>query len=235
MIRVLIVEHTSLMCDLVRAAIDDDNGIKVVGTATSRSEAVEMLGECDVVTVRHDLPNSDALKIVQDASTDYPDVKSVVMGLPKSEPIILTYIEAGAAGYILHNDSLPKLVQQIFGVHSDRPIVGPEIVAALMERLAEMTGYWNGSANNLHRLSDLTPREQEVLQLIGESMTNSDIAEHLFIEVGTVKNHVHSILKKLNVRSRHDAMAYVPVLESMEADTPATDGTVLQPPPTQIM
>ena len=82
-----------------------------------------------------------------------------------------------------------------------------------MNRVAELAN-WTGTAVNTETLAELTQREREVLILLGKELSNYEISQELVIEVGTVKNHVHNILKKLDVRSRHDATAYLPVLQS---------------------
>jgi DNA-binding NarL/FixJ family response regulator len=78
-----------------------------------------------------------------------------------------------------------------------------------MERLSDLAQMFSDVENSITDDADLTARELEVLELIGEGLTNRQISEKLVIEVGTVKNHVHSILEKLNVSSRGEAAAYL--------------------------
>jgi DNA-binding NarL/FixJ family response regulator len=85
--------------------------------------------------------------------------------------------------------------------------VSPGIAAALMSRVAEYAQLLDDVDAGVGVAADVTPREQEILDLIGQGLTNQQIAEQLVIEVGTVKNHVHSILQKLDANSRHEAAA----------------------------
>jgi DNA-binding NarL/FixJ family response regulator len=79
----------------------------------------------------------------------------------------------------------------------------------MMERLSDLAQMFSNVENSVTDSAGLTPRELEVLEQIGQGLTNQQIAEYLVIEVGTVKNHVHSILEKLNVSSRGEAAAYL--------------------------
>jgi DNA-binding NarL/FixJ family response regulator len=215
MIKVLVVAKTLLTCDLLKAVLSSQDGMQVVGQATRVSEAMSQVKDCDIVLVRPKLPQDGTIELIQTVAAEYPQVKTLVIGLPKSEPMILPYLEAGASGYVLREDSTEQMVEKIRAVYMGRPIICPEIAAALMSRVAELADFRHGPALNVYKLADLTSREKEVLELIGRDLSNREIANRLYIEVGTVKNHVHNILKKLNVRSRYDATAYLPVLKSL--------------------
>ena len=87
--------------------------------------------------------------------------------------------------------------------------VSPQIAAAMMERLSELAQIFTGVDVGKAAEAGLTPRELEVLELIGKDLSNQQVAEKLVIEIGTVKNHVHNILEKLNVSNRGEAAAYL--------------------------
>jgi DNA-binding NarL/FixJ family response regulator len=124
----------------------------------------------------------------------------------------MQYVEAGASGYVLKDDTVAERLRHIRAAHAGKARVSPEIAAALMSRVAELAQLVKESSINAD-LGDLTPRELEVLTLFGQDLTNQEIAERLVIELGTVKNHVHSILQKLNVASRHEAIGYLVLVE----------------------
>jgi len=98
-------------------------------------------------------------------------------------------------------------------VQDGKVFVSPQIAAAIMERLSGLARLFSDVENNITNATDLTARELEVLKLISEGRTNQQIAENLVIEVGTVKNHVHNILDKLNVSSRREAAAYLALIK----------------------
>lgn len=209
MIGVLIVNKSRLICSVIATVLKDEPDIHIVGQATSVNEALDLLrtSNCDVVLISTNLPNDGALEILQTMNPD-SSVKALVIGLAESEEVILRYIEAGASGYVLREDSVDDLLRNIRAAHSGEALVSPEITAALMSHIAELAELRPAMEYGIDEFADITPREREVLDLIGEGLSNREIADRLVIELGTVKNHVHSILRKLDVNSRQDAARY---------------------------
>jgi two-component system, NarL family, nitrate/nitrite response regulator NarL len=132
----------------------------------------------------------------------------VALGVTDSEGAILAAIEAGASGYVLESDSFEKLLRVVRSVSEHAAYAAPHIVAALMRRLRERSGLQNTPADP-DRFDLLTDREQEILRLLASGLSNRAIAARLFIEYGTVKNHVHNILNKLGVGSRKAAASCI--------------------------
>ena len=154
-------------------------------------------------------------------------MKVLVLGVPDAEAVIMTYINAGAFGYILREDPPQELLANIRAAYEDKALVTPAVAARLIARIAELTDRLSELDIDPTDYQELTPREREILELIGEGQTNQEIADRLAIELGTVKNHVHSILDKLNVNSRRDAALYLAVVEETDpnSDSTLTTGT----------
>lgn len=210
MISVLIVNKSSLMCSVTAAALKYEPDIRVVGLATHVDRALDLIWtcNCDLVLANVNLPNDGALKLIRGVKA-LSSVKVLVVGLTKTEEeVILRYIEAGAAGYVLGDDSLEDLLKNIRAVYNGEALVSPEVAAAMISRIAELAEPYSITEPGMDEVTDLTPREREVLDLIGAGLSNQEIAVRLVIEVGTVKNHVHNILRKLDVSSRQDAAVY---------------------------
>jgi DNA-binding NarL/FixJ family response regulator len=207
MVRVLLVNEIRLMANVIAATLEDEKDIQVIGLATNPEEAYALAPACDVALVSTRLPNNGALELIQTVSESFPDVKVLALGLGDSEAEILQYVEAGAAGYVLKDDSLEEVLRNIRAAHAGEALISPDIAAALMARVNELAQQFEEVAA-VPDVVEFTPREREVLELVSQDLSNQEIAERLFIEVGTVKNHVHSILKKLNMNSRHDAAAF---------------------------
>lgn len=212
MIGVLLVNRSKLICSVMAAALGSEPDIQVVGSATSIGQALDLAhaGNCDVILVRNNLPNDGALELVQAITGDELPVKVLIIGVAEREEIILRFIEAGAAGYVLSSESATELVEKIHAAHRGEALVSPEIAGALISRITELTEVRPipEYRYRLDQIAELTPREQEVLDLIGEGLSNQEIADRLVIEVGTVKNHVHSILQKLDASDRNDAATH---------------------------
>jgi DNA-binding NarL/FixJ family response regulator len=218
MIRVLVVDQSPLMCNMIASVLNKESDMVVMGQATTVMEALAQATECDVILAHRTLPHQDVLELAQQVATQRPETKLLVMGLPKSEPLILRYIEAGASGYVLCEESTPELIEKSRAVHGGQPLINPGVTAVLMSRIVELNNTRHDYNARLDRLTDLTTREREVLNLIAENLSNRQIADRLVVEVGTVKNHVHNILQKLDVDNRHQATAYVSALEEQKGN-----------------
>ena len=210
MIRVLIADDSGLICDAMRTILDREKGIYVVGCARTLEETEFLLPHASLLLVGPALEGESILDLVRRVHTKQPEVKIVVVGVRNQPEMITQYIEAGAVGYVLRQESMSTLVERIRAAHEGRAVVAPDVVVHLMRRLAQLAqqpfvGAWG--LDGLSGLHELTSREREVLSLIGAGYSNREIADELVIGWGTVKNHVHSILKKLETSSRHEAAA----------------------------
>lgn len=215
MIRILVVHQTRLISSIISSVLDEEADITVLGQATSSESALERLDQepCEIVLVAATLPENGALRITESVAQMESPPKVLVIGLPKSKNAILQYVAAGAAGYVLQEVSTERLLDHIRAVYDGKAIISPDIAAALMNHISELAQISTQTDIDPSAYSELTPREREVLELIGEEYSNQQIADRLYIEVGTVKNHVHNILKKLDVSSRHEAAAFLPFVE----------------------
>jgi DNA-binding NarL/FixJ family response regulator len=134
----------------------------------------------------------------------------VIAEIGENDPALITFLEAGAAGYLVEGASRTEAIQTLYAIHAGKPPLAAPIGTALLKRLYELlaleqqgTTAW--APREGAELEGLTPREREVLELIHRGASNQEIAQALTIELGTVKNHVHNILKKLKVSRREQA------------------------------
>lgn len=210
-ISLLLVNEIRLMGNVIVAALEDEPDISVVSCVTAYDEALQVIREreVDVALVSTRLPDNGGLRLTSAIAEISPDTKVLALGLTEEKKRVLRYVEAGASGYILKDDSLEDLIEIVRATQEGKVFVSPQIAAAMMERLSDLAQMFAGVENNLNDTTALTSREMEVLELISKGYTNQQIAQNLVIEVGTVKNHVHNILEKLNVSSRGEAAAYL--------------------------
>lgn len=210
-INLLLVNEIRLMGNVIVAALEDEPDINVVACVTTYEEAVQIVREreIDVALISTRLPDNGGLRLTSAIAEMVPSIKVLALGLTEEKKRVLRYVEAGASGYILKDDSLEDLIEIVRATQEGKVFVSPQIAAAMMERLSDLAQMFAGVENNLTDTTTLTTREMEVLELISKGYTNQQIARNLVIEVGTVKNHVHNILEKLNVSSRGEAAAYL--------------------------
>jgi DNA-binding NarL/FixJ family response regulator len=211
MIRVMIVHEIHLVCNALANVLRDETDIKVVGLASCTEDAAAQLQscDCDLVLINANRPSQDILRFIQSSVQQNRELKVLVVGVVEAEEFIIQCFQAGAVGYALREDTLEELLHKIRAAYHGKTFMSPEIAGALVTRVAELSKFVTNvdtDDNNLNLLSaELTPREREVLCHIERGHSNQEIAEALTIEVGTVKNHVHNILKKLNVDNRKRA------------------------------
>jgi DNA-binding NarL/FixJ family response regulator len=211
-IKVLLVIEVRLIANLFASVLEDEPGIEVSGFVPTMDAALEFLHsqKVDVALVSAELPNQDALKFTRTTMESSPSTKVVIVGLSEeNQHNTLRYIEAGAAGYILKDSSLKELIEVIRLAQRGEARVSTRMAGAMMERLFRLARVFSAVENKIDADVRLTSRELEVLQFISEGLTNQEIAARLVVEVGTVKNHVHRILEKLNVSSRQEAASYL--------------------------
>lgn len=218
MIRVFLAYEHQVMNDAITAVLQDVQGIEITGCALSIEGVLAHPGfySCDVVLVSIKLPNNTALQLLRTIVSQNLAVKVLVTDLIQSTAAILQCIEEGAAGYVYEDESITDLVRKIRALSQDEFIVSPTIAAALIARLAELKrSTYDVEQNKVNgQWDELTPREREVLDLLARGWSNQEIADTLIIEVGTVKNHVHSIFRKLDISERQHAVLFTQYLIS---------------------
>jgi DNA-binding NarL/FixJ family response regulator len=219
MIRILVVHKVRLTCELIAGALRSEADIQVVAMAQNGEEALAKLDQhgIDVALVHINLPETGAVRFTRAAAQSHKRVKILMMGVVPSRVAVLRCIEEGAVGYVLEDDALGEFVRKIRRVYGNEFLVSSDIGGALLARLAELKRQITVLRSNSRTEKDATPgeypgelthREQEILALLAQNLSNREIADWLVIELGTVKNHVHNILRKLDVRSRRHAVIF---------------------------
>ena len=215
-IKVLLVIEVRLIADLLASVLEEEPGIEIAGFVCTRQDTLEFLQthRVDVALVSAELPDQQALQLTRAIIEASPSTKVLILGLSEeNHHDTLRYIEAGAAGYIMKDSSLKGLIDIIRLAQKGEARVSTRMAGAMMERLFRLARAFSAAEHRIDGDVRLTSRELEVLQFISEGLTNQEIAARLVVEVGTVKNHVHRILEKLNVSSRQEAASYLSFLK----------------------
>lgn len=200
--------------------------MEVVGSATTMNDAFNLAPKADVMLVNVQMPDGMAFRLIRSVADAGLPIKMMAVGLTEAKEQVLPYIQAGATGYILKDDTVDDLLQRIRDVYAGQVRVSPGIVSALMACINKYAQLFGQVESRIHRATDLTTREEEVLELTGMGLTNQQIAERLFIEAGTVKNHIHNILHKLGANNRHEAAITWAVIKRGKRVTAVQDGAL---------
>ena len=177
----------------------------VVATAADGSEAIDGVSELRPDLVLLDMAMLDSALTVRAIAELGRRVKVVALAVPETEGHVVACAEAGISGYVPRHASLGDLESTIDRVANGEALCSPSIAGSLFRRVATLAA--EHPADSPHTI--LTARETQIVDLIDQGLSNKEIALRLFIEVATVKNHVHNILEKLQVRRRGEAAARV--------------------------
>jgi DNA-binding NarL/FixJ family response regulator len=202
MLRVLIVSETRLYREGLAELLSRRDSLQVIGTATRAEEALLQSWELNPEVVVLDQALPDSLLLTRKLVQARPEIRVVALGLPDSEESVLTFAEAGVAGYVPRDGSVQDLVDAVQRAARGELHCSPQLAGTLIRRLA-----WRAAAGANLPATPLTARESEIVRLIDEGLSNKEIAVRLGIEVATVKNHVHNLLEKLRVHRRGEAAA----------------------------
>jgi DNA-binding NarL/FixJ family response regulator len=182
--------------------------LQVVGTADNGETALEQVGilQPDVVLMDVRMPVMDGRAATRAIVNQYPDIKVLVLSTFDDDRYIADAMRAGAKGYLLKDMPSEELAQAIRCVYRGYSQLAPGLLEKLMANMP--TDRKVEPKSNQQELTQLTPREQEVLRLIALGSTNRDIAQQLYISEGTVKTHVTHLLNRLNLRNRSQLAIY---------------------------
>jgi two-component system nitrate/nitrite response regulator NarL len=215
LMRIFIVSQISLYREGLSALLDRRDGMEVIGVAADESEAVDMLLGArlapDIILL--DMSRPDGVTAARWLIDEVPDVRVFAITVPNHEREVVACAEVGVAGFVTSEASLDDLVDALQCAARGEMLCSPAIAAALLRRIAAVAR----DRELAKPLTLLTSREREIVALIDEGLSNKQIAQRLFIELPTVRNHVHNILGKLGVHRRAEAVALIRRQRSIQA------------------
>jgi DNA-binding NarL/FixJ family response regulator len=216
MIRLLLVDDQSLICQGLKAMLSLEKDLEVIGTADNGEMAIEqvILLKPDVVLMDLRMPVMDGREATRLISEQFPEVKVLVLSTFDDDGYITDSIRAGAKGYLLKDMPSEDLAQAIRVVYRGYTQMGTGLLEKLLtnsqpdSKAVSKTGPDCASSEIPDALSQITPREREVLSLVALGLRNQDIAQKLFVSEGTVKTHVTHLLSRLNLQNRAQLAIY---------------------------
>lgn len=207
-LRILIADSSQFICDAMRQVLARQQDVFIVGCACNEEELAFLLPHCNILLLSTSLDSRGASSILADILQAHPKVKVLIVGAHDEAERLLHYFEAGAIGCVLKGESVDSLLDKMRAAREGKALVSPELAAHLARRLAVVASepaIFRAARSKLVHFDKLTNREREVLHFVSMGLTNQEIADRLLISYGTVKNHVHHTMKKLEAHSRREA------------------------------
>lgn len=216
-IALVLIDDNRLLREGIVAMVRTQAGFHVLAASADATEALNKVREAkpDVVLVDFGLEDHDSLSLTATVHAEVPEARVIVMGLLPLQEDVADYVRAGASGFIMKDASFDEFFATIRAVARGARVLPSQLTNSLFSQIA-----LNAVGSKEPRLMDavrLTGRERQVIDLLGEGLSNKEIASRLHIAVHTVKSHVHNVLEKLALRSRLEVAAFSHALGGSKA------------------
>lgn len=204
-IRILVADDHTLLRNGIRALLEDEQDIAIVGEAEDGREAVRLANQLkpNVVLMDIAMPLLNGLEATRQIKREHPEINVLVLTMYDHEEYFRQILEVGASGYIIKRAAANELVAAIRTVHQGEAVLSPSITRLLLEDYLRRDASKEEADPNA-----LSPREREILQLIAEGKTSREIAEILSLSVKTVQSHRTSLMQKLDLHDRGELIKY---------------------------
>ncbi len=204
-IRVLIADDQALVRSGFRMILEARDDLAVVGEAENGAEAIDLARELqpDVVLMDVRMPVLDGVEATRRLLEAGSEARVIILTTFDLDEYVFEALRAGASGFLLKDVQPAQLAEAIRVVASGEALLAPSITRRLLDRFASSL---DAGRRPPPELDSLTPRELEILRLIAGGLTNAEIAGKLFVSETTVKTHVSSVLRKLHLRDRVQAV-----------------------------
>ena len=207
-IKLVLIDDNRLLREGLAALIHAQPGFKVLAASADVAEALQKMREAkpDVVLLDFGLADHDSLSLTTTVHAEVPSARVIVMGLLAAQEDVANYVHAGASGFIMKDASFDDFFATIRAVAGGAEVLPKALTNSLFSQIARNVAQ-TAKANVLEAVQ-LTSRERQVIDLLGEGLSNKEISTRLGIAVHTVKSHVHNVLEKLALRSRLEVAAF---------------------------
>jgi DNA-binding NarL/FixJ family response regulator len=202
-IKVLIADDQPLVRSGFRMVLEERPDLELAGEASDGAQAIDLARELDPDVILMDvrMPNVDGVEATRRLVASGTRARILVLTTFDLDEYVYAAIRAGASGFLLKDVEPSELVDAIRVVAAGNSLFGPAATERLVARFAQQASPEAGRS-----LDELTDREKEILRLLATGLSNAELAEHLYLSETTVKTHVSSILRKLRVRDRVQAV-----------------------------
>ena len=204
MIKVLIADDHAIVRTGLRALLNSEPSMKLVGEASGGYEAIELAGKsnADILVLDISMPDLDGISVTKKIKSQFPGLPILILTVHEDEALLREAIRVGAAGYVLKRAAETELISAIRAIMGGVLYVDPSMVRVLLSDEIKPT------ATLPESVEPLTRREKEILKLIAQGYTNRQTAEELNISTRTVEGHRANLVAKLGLRSRVELVRY---------------------------
>ena len=203
MIRVVIACDIRLYREGLSLHLARREQLGIVGTAATRDETHRLARELTPDVLLLDMAMPGSLEIVHEVHDIAPETRVLALTIPEADGAVIACAEAGVAGFVTREATIADLIEAICSAARGEATMSPRAAAALLRRVGALAADRPASSPR----AELTAREREIVELVALGLSNKAIAARLHVEIATVKNHVHNILDKLQVRRRGEIAA----------------------------
>ncbi len=207
-IKTFIVDDHQIVCDGIRALLEDVDDIEVMGCASNLAGLIEKIrGQyIHVVLINIYNPTDDEIEKLRSIKKEFPNMNLLVLSMNEDKDFILKTLKAGARGYLTKDTSRSELIEAIYTIRGGYDYYAKQITNIILNNYLRDTDPENLIKDQQDK--SLSSREIDVLKLFGQSYTNREIADALFISVRTVESHKTNIMKKLNLKTTVDLVKF---------------------------
>jgi len=203
-IKLMLVDDQRLMRDGMRTILELEPDLEVVAEAENGVEALERFqaAQPDVVLMDIRMPEMDGVEATRRLVAEHGHALVIILTTFDDDQYIFEGLRAGALGYLLKDVSGTELADAIRTVHAGGALIEPSVARKMVAEFARMPAAGSADAGLIDPLTD---REEEILRMLAQGLTNREIAQRLFLAEGTVKNYVSTVLNKIGARDRTQA------------------------------
>ena len=223
-IRLLLIEDNRLLREGITALVKKQRDLQLVAASGMFENTIVPLrgAKPEVVLLDQCLQNQSTLYVLKAVKKNLPEAKVIVMGLIPVREDVVDFVKAGATGFFLKDSSSSDFLKTIRSVARGAKVFPPQLIDSLFSHIVE-----EAEGNGKVKVTDvrLTKRQREIIDLVGEGLTNKEIAQKLCLATYTVKSHVHAILEKLALRNRLQMAIYATPTQSAKT---AANRTLLE-------
>ncbi len=204
----MVIDDNRLVREGLAGLIRQQTGFTVLAASADTEEALRKVKDAkpQIVLLDFGLEGANSMEVTAGIKREAPDAKVIIMGLSPLQQNVAEFVRTGASGFVMKDSTFEVFVETIRQVASGGQVLPPELTGSLFDQIINNVN--KRSAPKALDAVRITVRERQVIDLIGDGLSNKEIAARLGIAVHTVKSHVHNVLEKLSLHSRLEVAAF---------------------------